>query len=501
MNTLGIILLVISLLNTLLAVYSIKYRKSPVAIFSLGFLISTVIHSFGYAFELSATNDADVLFWVRIEYIGISFLVIFWVFLVSYLLGKEKVFPNSFKLFCFSLSTFIVLIVFTNNFHGRFFNSISVNYTNNIALMTFVPGPWYWVLHVYVLMMLSLSIFLLLKMLKNAKSYRLQAVMLLFATLLPAASYVLSEILENSEKTRDIELIFNPEVKILSNTINADFNKINQVLENLFRNAVKFTEKGHIEFGMYSNKLGWLSFYISDTGIGIPEEKQPVVFDSFRQANETHCRIHGGLGIGLTISNKITEVLKGTLTFVSKPDVGSTFYLSIPVETIPDLKQTAQEYLAPNLSGKTILVAEDDTQNMNIMRIYLAATNASIIEATNGREVVEKFNQTVNLVLMDLNMPIINGYTATSQIKSIAPDIPVIAISAYALPSDKSKAIEAGCNSIISKPINIELLYAEIFTQINNFALKNSYSASVTHDKNAPKQNAWAMDKNEQFQK
>ncbi len=273
---------------------------------------------------------------------------------------------------------------------------------------------------------------------------------------------LLKEILEYSGKNDDVELVFNPDINLLSTSIYADQNKIGQVLGNLFRNAVKFIYKGRIEFGMLSDKQDWVTFYISDTGIGIPKDKQAVIFDFFRQANESLCREHGGVGIGLTISKKITEVLKGKLTFVSTPGIGSTFYFSIPAKQVPIEAKPEENSVLSCLSGKTILIAEDDPQTMKIMRLHLSGTGANIIEATNGREAVEKFNQTISLVLMDLGIPVLDAYEATRAIKLKASHIPVIAVTAFALTADRHKAIEAGCDGSIYKPIDNKLLIAEI---------------------------------------
>jgi PAS domain S-box-containing protein len=147
----------------------------------------------------------------------------------------------------------------------------------------------------------------------------------------------LTEILENSEKSQNIKLIFKPDLSILSKNVSADLNKINQVLGNLFKNAVKFTQSGDIEFGMMFNQPGWLTLYVRDTGIGIQADKQHVIFDFFRQADDSNSRTHEGIGIGLAISKKITEILNGTLTFVSEQGNGSTFYFSIPVELEPEV--------------------------------------------------------------------------------------------------------------------------------------------------------------------
>lgn len=145
---------------------------------------------------------------------------------------------------------------------------------------------------------------------------------------------VLSEILEVSGKRDVIELRFSPEEELLNKVVIGDLNKINQVLGNLFKNAVKFTEKGFIEFGMSMKTAGAVTFFVRDTGMGIPKEKHSVIFEFFRQADDSNTRKHGGIGVGLAISKRITEVLKGKLTFISEPQQGSTFYFSLPVEEV-----------------------------------------------------------------------------------------------------------------------------------------------------------------------
>lgn len=145
---------------------------------------------------------------------------------------------------------------------------------------------------------------------------------------------VLSEILEVSGKRHVIELRFSPEEVLLNKVVIGDMNKINQVLGNLFKNAVKFTEKGFIEFGMSMKAAGTVTFFVRDTGMGIPKEKHSVIFEFFRQADDSNTRKYGGIGVGLAISKRITEVLKGKLTFISEPQQGSTFYFSLPVEEV-----------------------------------------------------------------------------------------------------------------------------------------------------------------------
>ena len=139
-------------------------------------------------------------------------------------------------------------------------------------------------------------------------------------------------ILQNSGKAEQIQLVFKPDTHLLAMYLTVDRSKVNQVLINLFKNAVKFTNFGTIEFGYQSNQPGKLTFYIKDSGIGIPKEKQAVIFEFFRQGDDSRTRVYGGIGIGLAIAQKITTILKGELLVISEPERGSAFYLTVPVE-------------------------------------------------------------------------------------------------------------------------------------------------------------------------
>ena len=139
-------------------------------------------------------------------------------------------------------------------------------------------------------------------------------------------------ILQSSGKAEQIQLIFKPDTRLLSMYVTVDRSKVNQILINLFKNAVKFTNQGTIEYGYQQIKTGKLTFFIKDTGIGIAQEKQSVIFDFFRQGDDSATRVYGGIGIGLAIALKITKILKGELSVVSKPGQGSIFYLTVPVE-------------------------------------------------------------------------------------------------------------------------------------------------------------------------
>ncbi|MBN2274237.1 MAG: response regulator, partial [Bacteroidales bacterium] len=276
----------------------------------------------------------------------------------------------------------------------------------------------------------------------------------------------LTEILEISGKKDQIELFFNADKELLLKNITSDKNKINQVLINLFKNAVKFTKSGKIEFGLQTEQPGWLTFYVKDTGIGIPRNKRDIIFEFFRQADDSHTRKYGGIGIGLAISKKIAEVMKGSISFESMPGKGSKFCFKIPVSISNVLssphEDESKKIIIPDFQDKIILITEDDPMSVDLIKRLLSNTGARLIEAANGEEAIEKLDHHPDIILMDLNMPIMDGYTATRIIKSRKPDIPVIAVTAFALSADKSKALEAGCDGIIPKPIDQRLLYSEL---------------------------------------
>ncbi len=275
-------------------------------------------------------------------------------------------------------------------------------------------------------------------------------------------------ILRSSGKDEHIRLIYKPDKNNLSAFIMSDRSKINQVLNNLFKNAVKFTNQGTIEFGFRMLEDNKLQFYISDTGIGIPSEKQSIIFDWFRQGDDTHSREYGGIGIGLAISQKIARILNGELTVESKPGKGSTFYFTFPIELaeshMASASETPSQYIELNLSGKTVLIVEDDPLSRSLLRSYLNKTFANTLEADEGSEAIRKLHdhKHIDLILMDLKMPGMDGFVATHLIKSEKPEMPVIALTAYSLAEDRSKAMEAGCDSLITKPVDRSVLYKEI---------------------------------------
>ena len=244
-------------------------------------------------------------------------------------------------------------------------------------------------------------------------------------------------------------------------TIRTDSAKLKQVLINLLKNALKFTNAGKVSCGYkieVKKGKSVIKFYVKDTGIGIPENMQESIFDVFRQADDSTTRLYGGTGIGLTVSKKLIELLGGKIWIESEVGKGSTFYFTIPYEKPVIIeKLTSSEQGRENLLvGKTVLVAEDVKSSFDLINVILENKGTKTIWAKDGKEAVKlcRENSNIDLILMDINMPVMNGFEATREIKKFKPDLPIIAQTAYAVTGDREKSIEAGCDDYISKPIN-----------------------------------------------
>lgn len=277
----------------------------------------------------------------------------------------------------------------------------------------------------------------------------------------------LAETLSRSEKGDLIKLNFKPDANILTSQIHADHMKINLVLANLFRNAVKFTEKGSIEFGFNLKSAGSITFYVQDSGVGIKDELLDMLFDLFRQGDDSSTRKHEGLGIGLAISKRIADVLDATLEVQSQQGKGATFLFTVPVEITTDPRTSGKVTLDtkhPDFNGKTILIAEDDTDALYITKRLIEPTGANLLIANNGKVALEMAasHPEINLVLMDLKMPVMDGFTATQSLKASRPELPVVALTSYALTEDKKKAMNVGFDAIVTKPIDRRLLFREL---------------------------------------
>lgn len=242
--------------------------------------------------------------------------------------------------------------------------------------------------------------------------------------------------------------------------INTDREKIFAILINLVKNAIKYSNEGFIEFG-YLKKGNYLEFFVKDTGIGIPKERQEDVFERFIQADITDKMARQGAGLGLSISRAYVEMLGGKIWIESEDGNGSTFYFTIPYNN--NSKENAiidnasiDNEIATHLRKLKILIAEDDEISKLFINKVVQQFSKEIINVSNGADAVEfcKNNSDIDLVMMDMKMPIMSGYEATKLIREFNKDLIIIAQTAYGLMDDIQFALDAGCNNHISKPIN-----------------------------------------------
>ena len=266
-----------------------------------------------------------------------------------------------------------------------------------------------------------------------------------------------TEELERNNKSK-ISLYIQKEFSGYDFIVHTDALRLRQVLSNLVGNAIKFTDEGFIEIG-YHTKNGKLLFYVRDSGVGISTEDQIVIFERFGQAESQHERNFSGTGLGLTISKNIIGLLGGNIWVESIPGEGSTFWFDLPLIRVPAKpKQSRPAKLvtpAINLAGKSILVVEDVDTNYFYISTLLEKLNAEVIRAVTGLRAVEICieNAEINLVLMDIELPVMNGYEATKVIKQSRPDLPIIAQTAYAMTGERERSEEAGCDDYLAKPI------------------------------------------------
>ena len=238
--------------------------------------------------------------------------------------------------------------------------------------------------------------------------------------------------------------------------------RLKQILVNLLSNAAKFTEEGEIVLGIREHPEG-IYFFVKDTGIGIREEKQKVIFDRFMQGHETKTKLYGGTGLGLAISKNLAEILGGEIGVESVSGKGSTFWFILPRNEVPLKHEAALRRPRSDVrswEGKQILIAEDDHSNYYFLYEAIKDTGVKVIWAKDGEETLELFreNQELDLVLMDIHMPLMNGYECTRIIKEERPELPVIAQTAYAMSGEREVSREAGCNDYLSKPIKVSEL-------------------------------------------
>lgn len=245
--------------------------------------------------------------------------------------------------------------------------------------------------------------------------------------------------------------------------ISTDSNKLKQILSNLLRNAIKFTHSGGIKTG-YRIEGEYLHCYVEDTGIGIPEEYHQIIFDRFRQVQESTARQYEGAGIGLTICKAFVELLEGKIWVESgRNATGTTFHFTIPYKPLKPKKTMEKTGGLVINKPITILIVEDDEKSAQLLAEMFANDPVTLYIATDGKQAVEFVqNNRIDLILMDLKMPEMDGFEATRIIRTQFPHLPIIAQTAYTFSDERKKAFEAGCNEYISKPISINKLYEVI---------------------------------------
>lgn len=248
----------------------------------------------------------------------------------------------------------------------------------------------------------------------------------------------------------------------------ADSLRLSQILLNLLSNAVKFTEKGMVSLTISSLSTNKIQFCVKDTGIGLTEEHKGKLFQSFSQADSSITKKFGGTGLGLVISQKLAKLMDGSISFKSKYKQGSAFTLECTLEScsVPKDVQVQEkenkQYIVPNLKNKRILLAEDNNINQEIIVGILEDSYCIIDIANNGKEAIDMFendNNRYDLILIDVQMPIMDGITATKILRKHNVKIPIIALTANAMKEDIQKTKEAGVNEHLNKPIDIQNFY------------------------------------------
>lgn len=274
-------------------------------------------------------------------------------------------------------------------------------------------------------------------------------------------------------QNKPIEFRLNLGVESSPFVIQTDPLRLQQVLMNLIDNAFKFTEKGYIEFGyqVYQNsQKPSIKFFVKDSGIGLKLEEQKHIFDRFTKIENNTSKLYRGTGLGLAISKNIVSLMEGELGVESELNYGSTFYFTIPLKTRENntigSKSSISKKYDYNWNTKTLLVAEDENSNFRLIEVLLKRTNVNILRANDGKEAIKQVeNNRIDLILMDIKMPEMDGLEATRQIKKINKNLPIIALTAFAMQNDEALCIEAGCDDYIAKPI----LQDKLFSLLNKY--------------------------------
>ncbi|NOQ25013.1 MAG: PAS domain S-box protein [Bacteroidales bacterium] len=279
--------------------------------------------------------------------------------------------------------------------------------------------------------------------------------------------YVTFSVQIENDLNKDIHLSMNTNFENNNFSIITDSNRLKQILSCLIENAIKFTDKGFVDFGYtISKNENKIQFYVIDSGIGISNEKFDHIYDMFRQADESFTRKHGGTGIGLTIAKNIVSHLGGEIWLQSTPNQGTNIYFTLPYEIVDSKFEITKKTLGSEFDwhNKVVLIADDIDINFQFLEEILSPTKVKIIWAKNGKEAVELClkNDNIDLVLMDIKMPVMDGFEAARQIKKHNSNLKIIGQTAYVKDYKHEKYLKEGFDNYFSKPIKDETLLSTI---------------------------------------
>lgn len=282
------------------------------------------------------------------------------------------------------------------------------------------------------------------------------------------------KIIINQERDRlgkhSIDIKFQHDLAYANSYFNIDPGRVEQVITHLLTNALKYTDDGFIEFGFKNGSRETIEFFVRDTGIGIPSNRLPYIFDSFTVYKENEHKESFGAGLGLAVAKGVVELMGGKIWVESEYGKGSTFYFTIKADLvkddIPDIaiseeQRNRKDYL---WKDKVILIVEDEESNLFLFTEMLEDMKVKVIHAKDGVQAVDlcKTIPQIDLVLMDLKMPKMDGYEATRKIREFNKDIPIIIQTAYAFEDENTTLKDLGCNDFISKPIEIDLMLSKM---------------------------------------
>lgn len=285
--------------------------------------------------------------------------------------------------------------------------------------------------------------------------------------------FELISFLENIEKkfvkkikNKPIELFWNINTLSTEYFVQTDKGKLQKIIDHILDNALKFTNQGFIQVNC-KIEIENLELTVSDTGIGIPYNMQDIIFEPFRQIeSDINCRHYGGNGLGLSLVKAYTKLLNGSVSFISTPNKGSKFTISLPLQIT---ESEGDKIYSSDIPTSTILIVEDEYINYQYLLAILENSKMKILHASNGKQAVDfcKENKEIDLILMDIKMPIMDGYTAANCIKKFRPELPIIAQSAYALSNERENYSEV-FDDYLTKPILEEVLEEKITKYIVN---------------------------------